>query len=195
MSYTVITPPAKPVMTSGDAVLRQYLRIFDGESEQDDLIDVMIAGAAARVETYLRRPLITRECRLTRHGFGPCTGVPLPTDPVSEITRVAYVDGAGVEQVMAPEDYRLIVARVPAEVHPAYGSAWPAPRPDRDSVMIDFTAGYGADPSAVPSDILAVIRTMVSYDFLERDTLDPGNAEDRKRAPMLSQLDPHRFWF
>ena len=182
-------------MAASDAVLRQYLRLYDGEIEQNALIDEMIAGATGRVETYLRRPLISRELRLTRDGFGPGCGVPMPTDPVSEITRVAYVDGAGEEQVMEASDYRLVVSSVPAELHPAYGSTWPVPRLDRDSVMVDLIAGYGAAPSDIPSDILAVIRTMVSYDFLERDTLDPGSAEDRKRVPMLGQLDPYRFWF
>jgi uncharacterized phiE125 gp8 family phage protein len=185
MSLDTITPPVA-LLTSGDAALRQHLRLFPDETDQDALINDFCLAAVSVAEGFTRRRFLTQTVRLTQDSFG-CGGLVLPIDPVISVDQVSYVDGAGVEQTMSAADYRLVRSRVPAELHPAYGESWPTPRPDRDAVSVDLVVGYGT-ASDVPRDIVQAVRLLVLHWYDNRDAM--GSLPE---AP-ASLLRPWRLW-
>lgn len=78
--------------------------------------------------------------------------VPLP--PLQSIDAIKYVDQDGNQQTLDPTQYLVDSVREPARITPAYGASWPQTRNQANAVEVDFTCGYGASGSSVPSDIL-----------------------------------------
>ncbi len=173
-----------------DAALRQMLRLEDDETHQDSLLDAFCSAARARAEAYTRKRFITRQVVVHLDGF-ECGGISLPTGPIASVVAVKYIDGAGVQQTMAAEDYILSVASWPNVLHPAYGSIWPTPRMAPDVVEITLTVGYGASSADAPADIVQAVRWYVAYMYEHRDQVDDGT---RLPMPVIDMLGPHRLW-
>jgi uncharacterized phiE125 gp8 family phage protein len=185
MSLSTLTPPAA-LLDATDIVLRQALRLFPDETDQDDLIDELCLSAVAVAEGFTKRRFLTQTVRLTRDGFG-CGALRLPVDPVQSVDQVVYVDGTGSDTVLSSARYRLITSRVPVELHPAYGESWPTPRPDRDAVTVDLVVGFGA-ASDVPRDIVQAVRLLVQCWY------DDRRAQGSLPPPADALLKPWRLW-
>ncbi len=189
---TTVTPPGA-LIDASDATLREHLRLTAAQTHQDTAITAYCNTAAAHVEAYTRRRLLTQTLRLTLDGFGP-RGVNLETAPVQSIVAVRYVDGAGVTQTLAADRYRLIDSLVPNRVFPTYRQTFPTPRLDRAVVEVDFVAGFGDAAADVPADILQAIRMLVAHWFDNRDAVIVGTSADAMPFAIRSLLDPWRLW-
>ena len=190
-SLTLTQAPAA-LIDASDQVLREQLSLAPDDTGKDQAVSAYCLAAAAHVEGYLRRRLLTQEVRLTLDGF--CRGaVDLQVDPVQSVDEVRYVDGAGTQQVLDASRYRLVTNCTPAELHPAYGYSWPVPRLDRGVVEIDMTVGFGATAAAVPAEIVQAVRMLV-VDWVD---YPEGAAMDGKPAlpfTVKTLLAKWRLW-
>lgn len=191
MSITTLAAPAAEPLTSSDSALREHLSLSPGETWKNNAVDAYCASARSKVETYLRKRLITQTVRLTLDGFSDA--VPLPIGPIQSVEKVSYLDGGGAWQVLDASAYRLIDSVTPFELRPAYGASWPVPRPDFATVRIDLVVGFGASAAEIDPAILQALRLLVADMDLYREATGP---QDIRELPLgfRQMLDPFRLW-
>lgn len=193
MSLQRVTAPAAPVLTTAEAKL--HLRV-DG-SDEDALIDALVAAATTEAEHLMGRALLPQTWRLTLDEFadevayGP---IQLRRPPVTGITSVKYLqDSDGVLTTLAPEAYVLAAqSDYTARLTPAFDAVWPATRAMPGAVQVEFTCGY-ANAVAVPEPIKAWIRLRIGALYENRQAWTLGKAIERN-AFVDFMLDPYRAW-
>ncbi|ETX26607.1 head-tail connector protein [Roseivivax isoporae] len=185
MTLSVVTPPEAEPLVASDALLRQHLRLEADETDQDEVLAGYCAAARQLTEDYTRRRMITQTLQLRLDGFG-CGGIDLGVSPVQEIVSIRWLDFSGIWQTLDAARYRLITSREPHQVMPAYGQTWPVPRTDRDTVAIEFVAGFGETAADVPPQLLQVMRVFVAHMFENRTGEVP--------VRLLAMLDRWRVW-
>lgn len=138
MTSTLIAPPGEEPVTLAEA--KAFCRI-DG-SDEDALVNALIAAARLQVESLTGCALITQTWRLTM-ACAPRL-VELPVIPVAAL--VAAPDGAVLQG-----DAVLLVEPV-------------------DELTVDYAAGYGA-AADVPGDLKQAVLTLVAYWYENRDAV------------------------
>lgn len=136
-------PPAEPA-TLEEA--KTYLRI--DHSDEDALIQTLIASAREQLEARLGIAMITRPMQMARSGGGNIT---LPRWPVSSVDAV-LADGT------PSPDYSANLRCRPSTVDVCAS----------DHVEIAFTAGYGLTPDSVPTPLRQAVLLMVAYAYEHR---------------------------
>ena len=123
----------------------------------DTLFDVWVASARQQFEeeTGLQLLTATRVFLLDEWPAGNC--VLFSRGPVQSIVSVTYVDGDGVEQTMDAADYSKIPPLTLVDTYPtpggiqlASGVTWPTIATQAQAIRIQYVAGYGDAPGAVP---------------------------------------------
>lgn len=184
MSVTLITGPTREPVSLAEA--RAHCRV--DANDEDGLIAGYLLAARQHVETYTRRALLTQTWDQSADDLG--SEIVLLRPPVQSVTSVKYLDSAGVEQTLAPSQYRL-VKRGTGEfvVVPAYGVTWPAVQAVESAVTVRFVAGYL--PEAVPEPLRQAILLLVGHWYEHREAVDArGSAAE---VPMA--FDPLVFPF
>lgn len=156
MGLQLIEAPAQEPVTLAQA--KNRLRIDDGLTADDALINMLIKAARIYAETETGRSFITQRWRLTRDGFyqrdADCTQViALERGTVQSIDTIGYLDTAGQQQTMDLSQVAKDLSSLPARISPLFGAVWPITLPQIAAVTIDYTAGYGDDPDDVPEGI------------------------------------------
>ncbi|WP_404711490.1 head-tail connector protein [Sphingomonas sp. MMS24-J13] len=193
MRAVVITPPG-PVVTYEQAVAR--LKLGGGDGERAD-VDGMIAAATGIIDGpdgYLGRAIgvQTIEARFDHFCHQDqlrCGEIILPFPPLIELVSVSYIDGSGAVQTVDPSAYEMLGQTLV----PAFGTAWPTPRWQRESVRVRYRAGYpatNADPpvSTVPPAIITAILLMVGDLYRFRETVMAGSAKT-EAIPMSTKVE------
>jgi uncharacterized phiE125 gp8 family phage protein len=173
MTLTILTPPAAEPVSLDQA--KAFLRVTT--TDEDDLISGLIMAARQRVETELGLSLITtalRETfsawdgRLTRTG-----AVRLLRGPLISVEAVSTADGTGALVTLDPSAYVARNASRPGRIAPAPGFAFPAPLVPDGGIQIDYTAGFGDQPTDVPGPLVQAILGLVAHGFEHREDADP----------------------
>lgn len=129
------------------------------DTAKDSLITMMIAAATRDAENKTQRAFITQVWEKSVDAFINEAGneyIELSRPPIQSIVSVAYTDPDGAPQVVDVADYYLDM-REPGRLIAASGSTWPSARDYSNSVVIQYTAGFGYSPDSVPADIKAWI--------------------------------------
>lgn len=186
----VVGPTGYPVTLED---VRAYVRAVS--TEENPWVDgILIPAATAYAESVTKRQLMLATWRLTLDRF-PAWGIPLPTPPLLSIEEVAYVDTAGVSQVLASSEYQVDTDAEPGRLAPAYGKVWPSTRSDTlGAVKIEFKAGYGttdaAARSAIPASIKIGILNVCAHWFDHRPDFQAGIVPTAVQRALALQLLP-----
>jgi uncharacterized phiE125 gp8 family phage protein len=99
--------------------------------------------------------------------------IDVPRPPLQSVLSITYVDTAGVQQTWDPALYQVHKPSGPlarrGRIQPAYGVAWPVTRDQMDAVVVQFTAGYGTSPDAVPQMLRRAILLIVGDFYGNRE--------------------------
>lgn len=163
-------PGTEPVSTA-DA--KSWMRV--DLSDDNDLIDFLIAAARERLEEDAGRSLITQtwELKLDRFPSSDLTAIVLPRPPLISVSSITYVDEDGDTQTWSSAEYDVDANSEPGRITPAYNYTWPSTRDQANAVTITFVAGYGA-ASAVPKKILAAIKFLAAHWYEHRESVVIG---------------------
>lgn len=134
----------------------------------DDLLARLIGAAVASFDGpdgKLARCLISQRWRLSMERFG-AGAIRLPLPPVISVETIGYVDTAGDDVDLDPAAYT--VAGLGSTDHAIITPAnyWPS---GASAVSVEFTAGFGAAPEDVPSDICDALIATVGSRFAWRE--------------------------
>ena len=161
-------PAAEPV--SIDEV-KAHLRV-DGNNE-DALIASLVLTSRLHIETALGLAMMTQQWQLVLDTWPADAIVKLGIAPVQAINEVRVIDKDGAAIVVPSSSYTLEVTGRPARLV-AGDHAWPSPGRKAGGVQIDFTAGFGATPEAVPAPIRQALLLLVTHWYEHRDPIEIG---------------------
>lgn len=194
MHLIPVMPPAELPLTI-DA-LKEHLRV-DG-SDDNAVIASYLSAALAYVDGrdgVLGRALVEQAWAVQLDGGFPVCGEPIrmPLPPLRDVTEIAYIDPAGVQQVLDASAYEVLTNREPGEVRPAYGLTWPTTRCQPSAVTITFTAGFG-DADAVPEDYKHLLRFLVAHWYAQREPVTVGGGISSMPLSVQALIGKLRIW-
>jgi len=139
---------------------------------EDTLIGGFIEAAREYCEGFQNRAYITQTWELLLDEF-PDSPFQLPLPPLQSVESIKYYDTAGVEYEFASENYQVDVNSYKGRVSLAYGKSWPTVtlRP-MNGVVVQFKAGYGDAPGAVPEKVRLAIKVLTAHMYENREATD-----------------------
>lgn len=159
------------------AGLRDQLRLgtgFDSDALQDGLLEACLRAALGLIEARTGQALLQRPYEWRLWAWTEPDVQPLPLGPVQSVISLETVDGDGVATAVDGTRYRLgPVAGVQALV--ARGAGLPDVPVD-GHVRVRFSAGHGADWSAVPVDLRQAVLIQAARYYEHRS--DAAGAAD-----------------
>ena len=170
MSLVVTSAPTAYPVTVAEA--KSHVRIET--SDDDTLVDAMLAAATAMAEAQTGLALITQTLALHLDEW-PCDGVIyVPRAPLASVTSIVYRATDGTQTTLSASEYQTVTSSQPGRIAPAYGYDWPALRGTLDDVVITFVAGFGASGSSVPADIRHAILLIFAELYENREGFVTG---------------------
>lgn len=165
-TYDVTSPPAQTPITLAEA--KQQLRITG--TAEDALITQYIQAATNYAENFTRRDFITRTYRTYRdcfpsyygfYGYGN-VGFEIRRSRLQSIVQISYLTESGTS-IVSPSVYYNTLQSDYSWVLSNPGQSWPDDAEKKlQSIFIDFTCGYGDNPSDVPEDIRVALMEIVT---------------------------------
>jgi uncharacterized phiE125 gp8 family phage protein len=189
MPSILIAPPATEPLTLAETKL--FLRV-DGTAE-DDLVNALIKAARAHVETVTARALITQGWRAFRDQWPSKRVLRIPRAPVISLDALTVHDEDGAAHLVDPSAYRLDKASVPARLQ--VSDAAPVPGLMVNGIEVDFTAGYGDQPTDVPEPLRLAMRRLVAHWYEHREADGGAEAAVSSGTPssVAALLVPYRM--
>lgn len=180
-TYVITSPPLVEPITA--AQLRAHGRIDNDSATETALLDGYEKAARRRVEGMTGLVCINTTFelwldRFPRRGCNSKTGfIKILKGPVSSVGFVKYVNEAGVLTTLTENTHYVTdVKSTIARIAPAYMQSWPCERKQPfNSVVVQFVAGFGADASNVPPEVLQAIRLLAQGWYQNREAVTEEN--------------------
>lgn len=148
------------------------------DTEADDAyIQGLISVARQYVEDQLDITLLTTVWEASYDLF-PVWAIVLPRPPLQPAAiTVSYRlgDGASGTRLSASGHFRVDTRTIPGRIYPNWSETWPAVRGDENSVVVNYTAGYGNDGTSVPPVCRHLILLLVAHWYESRQIVAAGN--------------------
>lgn len=167
MSINSTTGPAALAVSL--AIAKESLRIDQGDTALDSTISLFIKGITLEAEQQIKQSLVSQGWRLTLDAFPPA--LRLDWGPVITVQSIQYYDADNILRTLHPDDWTLDKASNPGYIVPAVGKAWPATYGRVNALVVNYTAGYGADEESVPANVQMYILARLIEQF------DPSGRE------------------
>lgn len=203
-SLKLVTPPAVEPVTLAEA--KQQARI--DVSDDDAFIAALIVAARQWAEQYTGRAFIAQVWQLwlddapgggeelafgvSDLSRGACRHILLPRAPLLSVDSVQTYDESDVAPVWDSANYHVDMAHEPGRLALRAGAVWPTLTRAVNGLMVQYTAGYGADASSAPEAIKAAIQQLVAHWHEHRGE---ASSDALQMAPLTVRavLDPYRL--
>jgi uncharacterized phiE125 gp8 family phage protein len=158
-----------PVAVLPVTQFKDHLRLgtgFGDDGVQDGVLETYLRAALAAVEARTGKVLIERDFTWTLSAWRDLGAQTLPVAPVSTITALVIVDRLSAETVIDVDRYFL-----EKDMHRPriVSSGFVLPSvPVAGSARIEFTAGFGAAWSDLPSDLAHAVMLLASHYYEHR---------------------------
>jgi uncharacterized phiE125 gp8 family phage protein len=161
-SYLLAGPAEEPVSL---VEAKAFLKVDD--SAEDALIVTLIGAARLHVEGVTGKALLAQSWRQVRDEWPEDGVVKLAVAPFMSLTRIIAFDGNGVGHIVPLAQFESAPDRL---ILPRQLDGMPMLRA-RQGIEIDYVAGFGTTPEAVPRDIRQALLVLVGYWFEHRDAV------------------------
>ena len=184
----VVTEPAFEPVTLAEAKL--WLRIDDGDTDQDAEILLLIIAMRERAEELTGRSFVQRTLEMWMDDFPADEVIFLPHGPVISVESVSYLDADGALQVLdgSPSSWQEDLVGHPARISPLYGTNWPNAREGYGAVRVQYVAGY-ANANAIPRQVRLWMQTRIATFYEQREQVMVGNLSELPRPFVDGLLD------
>jgi uncharacterized phiE125 gp8 family phage protein len=163
---------------------------LDSDDERGRVDSILIPAAEQWTESATGRQLITATWTLSLETF-PADGYPivLPKPPLQSVTSVKYYDAAGVQQTWAAAANYIVIAPAgpkcgPGMIVPKADISYPYTYGPPYEIDVEFVAGYGDSPTAIPGLLKAGMLLLVAEQFERREEVTEGQIS---RVPLNAQ--------
>lgn len=201
MKTTIITPST--VLAVSVAEVKNYCRLGLDSSDEDTLIEMLIAASMARCVQETGRALLTTTYKLTAdltvsgaENYPPLSTFTQQTSNKLKLsypnflslTSVVATNAAGTNTTLSAADYKLNHTGVFSTIQILNAS-------DAESVAVTYTAGYGATAADIPNPIKVWIMKDVCTAYDNRDSLSLGQVSSTVYPFIDGLLDPYRVQY
>jgi uncharacterized phiE125 gp8 family phage protein len=148
--------------------MKNHLRLgtgFADDGTQDQLVESYLRASLAVIEGRIGKVLVARRFKWTLECWRGAGAQALPVSPVTGIVSLSLVDVANAAVVVDPARYRLVQDTHRPKIAAVEAVLPAVPIDGRAEVVFD--AGFGADWTAVPKDLLQAWMLLCA-DFYER---------------------------
>jgi uncharacterized phiE125 gp8 family phage protein len=186
MALRLITAPATEPLSVAEA--KKHLNVT--HSDDDEYISSLITAARMHIDGkdgILGRALVTQTWELVLDTFPDDILIPLP--PLQSVAFVTYVDGDGVEQTLATDQYTVDNVSEPGWIV-AGPNGWPSTGDYINAVTVRFTAGY----EVVPEPIKRALRLMIGHFYENREDVVTGVSVTKLPNASEMLLGPYRVY-
>lgn len=199
----IVTGPAATPVSRTEA--RNHLRLDD--DVDDSLVRAYIQAATDWAENYTGRFFVSRTCQMMLDGArelesplweGMRTGpsnvayldhIELAAAPVISVESIKYYSDDDTQYTWAASNYFVDTFSEPAKVVLRDGGTYPTDLRAANGLEINFTAGYGSNPSSIPEAIKVAILQYIAFLYEHRGDNEAG----MQSPPVLrALLDPYR---
>ncbi len=208
LRLTLTTAPAGPPV--GLDAVKAALRLDDDRTTEDALVMGLVRSAGDSCEAFTGRALVTQTWTLARDAW-PGAGaeetlhegwrvgiagrararfLTLPKPPLQAVVHVKTFDENDAETTWPAANYLVDTASLPGRLVARSGQAFPTPTRAANGIEVQFTAGYGADPTDVPEALRQGLLQMIAFLFENRGDGAPERALHDSGAAALWQ--PYR---
>lgn len=174
-SLTRYTAPSSEPVSLAEA--KAHCRI--DTSNEDSYVSTLITTARQYIEEVLDISMITTVWE-TRYDAFPLWEIILPRPPMQNtIVTVIYRDEGGTSRTMTSvaSAFQTDFYATPGRIYPNYQDTWPAVRGDENSVVVRWSAGYGASGSSVPAILKHAILLLVAHWYEQRQPVGMGYSQ------------------
>ena len=170
------------------AELKAHLKLGSGfadDAVQDEVLESYLRAAMAAIEARIGKMLFARGFTWELTRWVDRARQPLPVAPVSVVTEIAILDGAGAQEIVDESRYNL-----ERDAHrPVVLGALPAIG-EGQRALVSFEAGFGPAWSDLPLDLRqAVLLLSAHYYENRRETSGAGGLMP---FGVMGLLEPHR---
>lgn len=184
----VVTAPTSRIVTRD--VVKKHCRIELDEDYENELLDSYVVAATDLIQSRCDLTFLQTTYDWALSGFPPChqAAIYIPKGPLVSITSISYTDTAGSSQTFT--DFET-GAGEPSIIWPSYDFIWPQARPQRQSVVIRYVAGF-ADVDSVPQMAKQAVLLTVGHWFRNRELSTEKPMHDLPMAvdALCNQLRP-----
>ena len=167
--YRYTAPAVEPVTL---AEAKTQCRV--DTADDDTYITTLITTARGYVEEILDVSLITTVWE-ARYDCFPLWEIILPRPPMQNATvTVVYRDEGGTNRTITTGSFQSDHYATPGRIYPNFEGIWPAVRGDENSVVVRWSAGYGASGASVPNVIKHAILLLVAHWYETRQPVSQG---------------------
>jgi uncharacterized phiE125 gp8 family phage protein len=166
MAFQLIIPAFEEPYSLSEAKLAWRVTIDD----DDALITSLITASREHAETVCHRQILTATYALVLDCFPHGSAIALPRPPLQSVTRVTYVDTAGVAQTLPSGAYGIDTASEPGRVYLNQGCVWPSVARQPNVVRIEFVAGYPS-PEDVPRSLIVGMQLLAGHWYEQREAV------------------------
>jgi uncharacterized phiE125 gp8 family phage protein len=193
-----MTESDRPVTIGGEEPVsleaaKQSLRFVS--TEEDDLIEGLIATARAYFEEQTGRQLINGTWEYARDTVPTERTLELPRPPLYGSVEILYDDVDGVEQTFDEDKYTVTRSFVssgaidpycaPGRIALVDGESWPVISGALDSFRVRRTCGYGSDPDQIPQIIKTSLCLLIGHFHRNRSEVqDASRSGGFDRLPL-----------
>lgn len=184
----ITTPPAAEPMQL--TLVKEALRIDEGDTSQDNYLNLLISTARETAETFTSRGYISQTIteyydhfpgsefpyeRFYGIGYVPrgyfydrgrrhCHDyLELSRSPLVEIVSVKYLDVDGNEQTWPEDQYVVNDKKDPAQITRARGvTCWPRTACQVNAVYVEYQVGYSEDGTDIPPVVQVAMLQMIA---------------------------------
>ena len=205
LRLTLATAPAGPPV--GLDAVKAALRLDDDQTLEDALVAGLVRAATEACEAFTGRALITQTWTLFRDAWpgapaeehlheGWRLGIAapaqarflaLPKPPLQAVVHVKTFDESDAETTWPAANYFVDTASEPGRLVARSGQVFPAPTRAANGIEVQFTAGYGSDPTDVPEALRQGLLQMLASLFENRGEGAPETALHDSGAAALWQ--------
>ncbi|HET7848728.1 MAG TPA: head-tail connector protein [Pseudolabrys sp.] len=167
MPSILLTAPAIEPVSLAEA--KAFLRVEN--SDEDDMISALAAGARLHVEAQTRRALITQGWRLSLDTWPLDGRLPVRPAPLQTLDAARVYDADGVARTIDASAFVLDLASSTLVFAP-----WTLPMPGRlaAGIEVDVTVGYGGAASDVPEPLRRAILMLTAHWYENRGLVASG---------------------
>lgn len=191
MTRVLKTAPTTEPLTLAEAKL--HLRVT--ASDENSLIELLIAVARMRIEEHTNRALITQTWQLFLDAFpDDDEEIEIVPTPLISITSIGYTDEDGAAQTLVENtDFTVDKYSTPGRIVPIYAGEWPVARSIPNAVTIEFASGYGA-AGDVPEPIRQAMLLLIGHLYEHRESVNIGNITSVIPQTVEYLCAPYRDW-
>lgn len=186
-NYRLVTAPATEPVTLAEAKL--WCRIEQDVTDEDTLVNSLIAGARQYLEDTFWVPIITQtwamqfdkdELNLLVWNINKA--------PLTSVSSITYYDSNNALQTLAASSYEVDIYGSPARFRI---KTMPNVYDRMNVLQVNFVCGW-ANAAAVPQPIKDAMRMIIASNYENRQTVVTGTQVNEIPDAVNSKMSPYR---